>query len=439
MDARRGLTSPGRCTLVAVGVAALAVLVLTWPAPTERGPATAHGAQKGRGPVKGAGGLPITGKGPAALAPIDLAIEKSMLRHGVPGAALAVAKDGRLVYARGFGWGFYEKNDLATPQTLFGLASVSKVFTALATLKLAEEGKLRLDDSAFALLGYPKPPPRIVPDPRLVKITVRQLLNHTGGWDREKSGDPINWSFQISQKLGVPMPINEDQLIQFMLGVRLDFDPGTRAVYSNIGYIMLGQIIARITGMPYEQYVRTAVLKPMGIERPRLHDREGRYFSGEARRYNAGLLRAMEAFNMPWADASGGWAGSVVDLARMMTAVDGSRTGKPFLGAAMMKEMLAPPTAPVAPRADGTYYGLGWDAVQVVAKGEGYAKGGSWQGIRSLVKRRFNGIITVAVCNAQAQMDQLDLRVANDALKEVHEAVAEVKEWPKVDLFEEYR
>lgn len=432
--------SPGRCSILAVGVAALGALVLTCHSSTEhRAAAFQPAVEKGKEPAKGPGGMPITGTGPAALAALDLAVEKILLRHGVPGGAMAVAKDGRLVHARGYGWAFYEKNELATPQALFGLASVSKPITALATLKLAEEGKLRLDDSAFALLGYPKPPPRIVPDPRLVKVTVRQLLNHSGGWDRDKSGDPVNWSFQVSRALGVPMPINEDQLIQYMLGVPLDFDPGTRAVYSNIGYIILGQIIGRVSGTPYEQYVRSAVLKPMGITRARLHDREGNYFSGEARRYDAGVVRALPPFSMPWLDAAGGWAGSVVDLARMMTAVDGSRTGKPFLGAAMMKEMLAPPPAPVAARPDGTHYGLGWDAVRILEGKPSYAKEGTWQGARAVVKRRFDGINMAFVCNAQARLDQLDLRIANDALKEVQAALADVKEWPKVDLFEHYR
>src|SRR5262249_40022323 len=153
MDSRRGLMPRSRCTLIAVGAAALGVLILAWPAPTERGSAmaVAQGVPKGPGPIKGPVGMPITGKGHAAVTAIALAVEKILLRHGIPGAALAVAKGGRLVHARGFGWGFYEKNERATPQTLFGLASVSKCFTALAILKLAEEGKLRLDDSAFAL------------------------------------------------------------------------------------------------------------------------------------------------------------------------------------------------------------------------------------------------------------------------------------------------
>src|SRR5262245_5071073 len=387
-----------KCLVLTITLAGLGLLLLPWRAPGERASA-ARGEEKPAAketkPTKGPGGLPLTGKGVAALAPLDAAIEKIMLRHGIPGAALAITKDGKLVHARGYGWGLYEKHEATTPETLFGLASVSKCFTALAVLKLVEEGKLRLDDKAFDLLKHLKPPPRAPVDPRLAKVTVRQLLNHTGGWDKDKSGDPINWSLQVSLALGVRMPITEDHLIRYMRGVRLDFDPGTKAVYSNFGYVMLGQIVAKVSGQPYEQYVRAKVLKPMGIQSARLHDRDGRYFQGEARRYNAGLMQALPAYNSPWTDASGGWAASVVDLARMMTALDGSRTGKPFLGEAMMKEMLAPPPAPLKPRADGTHFGLGWDAVQKFAKGHGYSKGDAWPGVRASVKHRADGVTTV--------------------------------------------
>jgi N-acyl-D-amino-acid deacylase len=419
---------------------ALGVVALTWHGPVDRTAASgaAYVEEEPKG-VRGPNGLPITGKGLEALTPIDHAVEKILLRHGIPGGSLAVAKDGKLVHARGYGWSYHEKNEQVTPLTLFGLASVSKCFTALATLKLVEEGKLSLESRAFELLKHLPVPAGVRPDPRLATITVRQLLNHSGGWDREKSGDPINWSMQVARGLKVRLPITEDHLIRYMYSVRLDFDPGTRQVYSNFGYVMLGQIVAKVSGVPYEQFVRTVVHRPMGIDRARLHDREGRYFKEESRRYNAGVMYALPAYNSPWTDASGGWAASVVDLARMMTALDGSRTGKTFLGAAVMNEMLAAPAAPLAPRADGTYFGLGWDAVQKFPKGYGFTKGGSWPGVRASVKRRADGVITAFAYNALVHMDNLDHRIANDALKEVQEAVAEIKEWPKVDLFEDYR
>jgi N-acyl-D-amino-acid deacylase len=427
-----------RC-IVLSALTGLGLLAVTWHPPANRTLAQAAQKKPAAQVAKGPGGLPMTGKAFVALAPLDVVVEQIMLRHGIPGASVAVTREGKLVCARGYGWANYESNEPATPTTLFGLASVSKCFTALAILKLVEEGKLRLDQKAFALVGPLKPPPGARVDSRIQQITVRQLLNHSGGWDRDKSGDPINWSFQVSRRLGVSMPINEDQLIRFMLGVRLDFSPGTRQVYSNFGYVTLGQIVARVSGQSYERYVRARVLEPMGIKAMRMHDTEGRYFQGEARRYNAGQFRAMPPYNAPWTDASGGWAASAVDLARMLTALDGSRTGKPFLRADLMKEMLAPPTAPLKPRPDGTWFGLGWDLVAKGPRDTGYQKGGSWPGVRSTVKHRVDGINSVLLYNAIAQIDHLDLRLAKEALREIQEAVEATKVWPKVDLFDDYR
>lgn len=439
-----------RMSIVTVGIlVSLGLLILPWQAPAERISETNSATPSRQEPerlalaafaeTRGPGGLPITGKAIEVLAPLDEAVEKIMLRHGIPGASIAITKDGKLVFAKGFGWGHYETSELVAPTTLFGLASVSKCLTALTILKLVEEGKLNLDQKAFEILKHIKPPPRILVDPRIYQITVRQLLNHSGGWNRDRSGDPINWSFQVSQLLRVPMPITEDQLISYTLGVRLDFNPGTDAQYSNFGYIVLGQIAAKVSGQSYEECVRSRVLKPMGMTGVRLHDREGKYYKGESRRYNAGLMQAMAPYNMPWSDASGGWAASSVDLARLMTALDGSRGGKLFLKEDMMKEMVAPPPEPLKARPDGTHFGLGWDTVAKLDKGYGYQKSGCFPGVRATLKHRVDGVNTIVLYNALIQMDPLDMRIANDAMREVHEAVAQIKEWPKVDLFDDYR
>src|SRR5262245_55889765 len=112
-------TAAGALVVVGLGVGLTVLTARTEEVRTAAG--VAQGPKEKQQPTKGPGGLPITGKGLTALAPIDEAVEKIMLRRGVPGAALAVTRDGKLVHARGYGWGFYEKNELATPETLFGL------------------------------------------------------------------------------------------------------------------------------------------------------------------------------------------------------------------------------------------------------------------------------------------------------------------------------
>ena len=123
----------------------------------------------------------------------------------------------------------------------------------------------------------------------LRQITIRQLLNHTGGWDRKKNGDPINWSPQIALALRVPMPISEEQFLAFMISLPLDFAPGTHMEYSNVGYIVLGQVVETVSGQPYEKFVWDNVLKPAGVRHAFLNrGGQQRDVQGEARSYLAG-------------------------------------------------------------------------------------------------------------------------------------------------------
>ena len=218
-------------------------------------------------------------------------------------------------------------------------------------------------------------------DPRLHDITVRQCLNHSGGWDRAVRGDAINWEPYICRAMNVRPPVTQLQFTSFTMGVPLDFAPGTNAIYSNIGYILLGEAIARVSGQTYERFVLEHVLKPMGIARLALHKPDGRYLVAESLRYLAGSLIALPALLLPMVNAAGGWSASVVDMARFLTNLDGSR-GESVLTEKSRKAMIEAPPQPLKPRENGTYFGLGWDAVAVKDGQYSYFKDGSCQGMR---------------------------------------------------------
>ncbi len=222
------------------------------------------------------GELPVSGEIGPGLEGLDSAVLRVMREHHIPGASLAVARDGALVLARGYGWADRAAREPVRPQTLFALASVSKSITAATILKLADTGRLDLDARAFDFLKGLDPLPGEKPDPRLASITVRQLLIHAGGWDRRKSGDPNGFSERVAAKLGVALPVGPRQLTQYMLGRPLDFDPGTESQYSNFGYILLGLIIEKVTGRTYEESVQTITLNPMKLDRVVLNHRAGR-------------------------------------------------------------------------------------------------------------------------------------------------------------------
>ncbi len=382
--------------------------------------------------------FPVTGQAGPGLEPLDKAIKNIMERHGLPGGALAIAKDGRLVYAKGFGYADLDKQLAATPRTLFGLASLSKPITALAILKLLEEGKLKLDAPAFDFLPNLRPPRGARVDPRLRKITVRQLLNHSGGWNRKKSGDPVNWSPQIARTLGVKLPLTEDQFLSFMLGVPLDFEPGTEAYYSNVGYILLGRIVEQAGGRPYAEYVTEKVLRPMGARTAGMNSLT-RYLPGEARRYLAGTRTVLPPMQLPMVKAAGGWSASPVDMVRLLTALDGSRGGKTFLKFEVMKELLSPPPPPIKPQPNGTFPGLGFETVYNQPEGFGYYQDGSWHGIRAYMKRNEKGVNWVMMFNASMQPDLVDAKLGQAALREVQETLERMREYPRIDLFQQFR
>jgi hypothetical protein len=104
----------------------------------------------------------------------------------------------------------------------------------------------------------------------LREITIMQLLQHTAGWDMEKSFDPIGRPIDIAIALRVPPPAKQGHVIRYMFGRPLDFDPGSRYAYSNFGYCVLGEVIYRVSGQSYEDYVRKEILGPLGIRRMRL-------------------------------------------------------------------------------------------------------------------------------------------------------------------------
>jgi N-acyl-D-amino-acid deacylase len=352
------------------------------------------------------------------------------------GGALAVVKDGRLVYAKGYGFGDIVNKAPVEPTSLFRIASLSKPITAVAILKLAQDGKLDLDAKAFSLIDL-KPADETKVDPRLKEITVRQLLQHTGGWNREKSGDPMFKAAVISGDLGVPSPPNATSIIKYMLNQPLDFDPGTRFAYSNFGYSVLGRIIEQVTGQSYEATVKKTVLEPMGITKMTLGRslRENRE-KDEVTYYAAGkpakpVFESLKddvpapygSFNLEAMDSHGGWLASAVDLVRFAGSLD------KVLNEKSLETMFTRPS--IAEKAPA-FYGCGW---MIRPTGDG-GKMNTWHtgglpGTSTLMVRRHDGVAWVALFNERLRDEKLD--------PALHRAADSVKEWPKENLFEKYK
>jgi N-acyl-D-amino-acid deacylase len=390
------------------------------------------------------------------LVSFDREVEQHMQARGVPGGALAVVKDRRLVYARGYGWADRENRVPVRPNSLFRIASISKPVTGVAVMKLVEEGRLDPDARAFDLVRLPAVlPPGGKPDPRLREVTVRQLLHHTGGWDRDKSFDPMFRPLRIAEATGSRPPAGPEAVIRYMLGQPLDFDPGARYAYSNFGYCVLGRIVEKAAGLSYEQYVRQRVLAPAGIRGMRIGGTlAGKWAPAEVRYYTPDNATARSVFpeqpgEVPWPyggfhleamDAHGGWIASAVDLARFAAALDDPQRS-PLLKPETVRAMYAPPPAPVARKEGGelaeTWYGCGWSVRPVRDTGKAnYWHTGSLPGTWTLLVRRWDGLSWAVLFNLRADDPKLPDAAIDPAL---HRAAAAVKEWPGHDLFGRYR
>jgi N-acyl-D-amino-acid deacylase len=306
-----------------------------------------------------------------------------MAEHNIPGGQLAIVRHGKLVYARGFGWADRDAKEPVQPESLFRIASVSKPITAVAILKLVDQGKLKLDDKVLDHLKYE---PHFEEggkfDERWNQIDIRHCLSHTGGWDREKSYDPMFQAIRMSKSMQIDLPILPEQVIRYQLGQPLDFDPGERYAYSNFGYCLLGRVIEKLTGQPYEKYVQDEVLKPLGITRARIGGSlEDQRAEGEVRYYAVGDRTGVATvgpgagekevpvsygvWRQETLDAHGGWIASAPDLAKFAAAFDfddAGGTSSKLLTRESVNAMFGSHvmiTAATDARA-ARFYGLGW-------------------------------------------------------------------------------
>ncbi|HUE69951.1 MAG TPA: serine hydrolase domain-containing protein [Pirellulaceae bacterium] len=346
--------------------------------------------------------FPITGGAVADLAPLDAWMKEIMAEHKIPGGSLAVVKDGKLVYARGFGYADREAKTPVQPESLFRIASVSKPITAVAIMKLAEQGKLKLDDK---VLDYIDAEPFLAEDRKIderwQQVTLAHCLTHTGGWDRGVSYDPMFQALRMSREMKVPLPIEPLHIIRYQRGMPLDFDPGSRYAYSNFGYSLLGRVIEKVSGKSYEQYVKDEVFAPLGISSPRIgRSLASERAEGEVNYYvvNDGTGVAVtgpaggnEDEKVPvsygvWRqetlDAHGGWIASTIDLAKFGAALDvvedGKATRGKLLSASSVKEIFSPRIEMKNPEGKVTgHYGSGWMLKKDAALDDYAAHGGA--------------------------------------------------------------
>jgi CubicO group peptidase (beta-lactamase class C family) len=183
---------------------------------------------------------------------LTVALEAARIEDGAAGFAIALVDDGELIYAHGFGETELGTGDPVTPDHIFHWASVSKPLVATAIMQISERGQLDLDDALASIL-----PDYRITEPRQREITIRQILLHTSGipdveiynWDKPEYDDGalLRWALTESPR-------------------DLLFDPGTGRKYSNVGYEILGAVIERVSGLSFEDYMRTNIFDPLAMQ-----------------------------------------------------------------------------------------------------------------------------------------------------------------------------
>lgn len=394
-------------------------------------------------------GLGQTGVEVPALTAYDQFMTGFLRQTGIPGASLAVTRNGRLVFARGYGFADRETQTPVQPGSLFRIASLSKTITAVAVMRLVEDGKLSLDQPAFELLADLPAVPGTTEDPRLPDITVRHLLEHAGGWDKSATFDPLHTSPQIAAALGVPEPVSVENTIRAMRSLPLQFTPGTRHCYSNFGYAVLGRIIERISGSSYEQYVRTHVLAPMGISQMRLGNTlaHGRlpnevayYFSESGRSVFPDTPETLPMqYGGRWvldaSDAAGGWVASAIDYAKFLNGIDGRR-GSRLLSAESIAAMTARPNLPEFLQTSA-WYGLGL-MVRPIGNGANWWHTGGNDGNLAFYARTAGGYSWVVLLNASPKEEELREVILSGIDRGLSDAFTRVTSWPAADQFTGY-
>jgi CubicO group peptidase (beta-lactamase class C family) len=260
---------------------------------------------------------------------------KNLQTGSMPGASVLVAQNGDIVYQNGFGYADIEKKIPVTPDTKFKIGSVSKQFTAVAILKLQEEGKIKVEDKLS----------KYIPDfPRGNEVTIYHLLTHTSGI-HDYSSQP---DFDMNK------PVTPQALLDIIKKLPYDFNPGERYLYNNSGYFILGYIVSKLSGKTLSEYLNETFFKPLGMKNTGIYE-TNIVLSNEAQGYsmNGETVKKADFQEMSWTLGVGSIYSTTKDLYKWNEAVFNGKV----LSNATLKTAL---TRAVLNSGGKIDYGFGW-------------------------------------------------------------------------------
>ena len=307
---------------------------------------------------------------------VDDYVQGEMLKQHIPEVALAVIKDRKVIKLKGYGFANVETGLPVTSDTVFKVGSISKPIIAMGIMLLVENGELSLDDKVSKFLHH-------TPD-SWSEITVRHLLSHTSGIVREAPGyDPAKIQPDADViKTAYALPVNSS--------------PGEKYAYSNVGYFALAEIIQKVSGKPWSEFLTERIFKPLEMTSTRTTTLE-EIIPHRADAYSFGTSKLTNAETYLAVRPSGAFLSTISDLIKLEAALGGTSFLKPESRTAMWTQFKLN---------DGTnsVYGLGW-RVEEISGRKRIGHGGSLNGFKSFYARFVDDGLTIIVLTNLEQVD----------------------------------
>jgi CubicO group peptidase (beta-lactamase class C family) len=333
---------------------------------------------------------------PALAARVD-SVFAPFTAAGSPGCALGIVQDGRLTYSRGYGLASIELGVPITPRTVFDIGSVSKQFTAMAIVLLAQDGKLSLDDEIQKYL--PEVPRYLRP------VTIRHLLHHTSGL--RDYIDLLEWSGVEEEAV----TDDRDALEVLARQKAPNFEAGAQFLYSNSGFFLLSVIVERAGGKSLREFAAERIFGPLGMTHTRYVDRHDLIVPGKAGSYSRGAEGGFRLALANWEQTGDGAVNTTVEDLLLW---DGNFYSGKVGGDAALRELQTPG---VLNDGKPITYALGLN-VDTYRGARAVSHGGSWVGFRAQLTR-FPELKTsvIVLCNlAESGPGGLAAKVADIVL-----------------------
>lgn len=355
-----------------------------------------------------------------ALRGLDRKVENYLQRWEMQGACLAIVKNDSLVYAKGYG----QADDTIgmEPHMLMRVASVSKLITATGIMRLVDAGQLKLSDKVFGPNGILQDSVYAASqrDKAHNLITVEHLLRHQAGF----ATDLMFSQETVRLGLGLERKPEADDYIRYSLNRKLRYAPGTTNSYSNFGYLLLSRIIETKSGLPYATYITDSILAPIGIYDMHIAGNELESSLPEEVHYysHSKELDPYSSNDVTVLSGAGAWCTSVVELAKLMAAIDGRPEQPDILSQEAIEAMTA--------YSDPELYSLGWNDTNPE---NGWTRTGSFAGTSALIHYFPDGECWIMVTNSSTWHGFRQTKYTDELLRELRTGYSD--KLPHKDLF----